>query len=79
MNHHGGAPTNFAQITFLHGQRLCIGKGLARAELRCVAAGVVGRFVMQMQRPEEEIHIAGAVTTKPKEGMHLKMTRVEGW
>ncbi|EED13418.1 cytochrome P450 monooxygenase, putative [Talaromyces stipitatus ATCC 10500] len=79
VNHHGGAPTNFAQITFLHGQRSCIGKDFARAELRCAVAGVVGRFVLEMQRPEEEIHIAGAVTTKPKEGMHLKMTRVEGW
>jgi cytochrome P450 len=79
VNHHGGAPTNFAQITFLHGQRSCIGKDFARSELRCAVAGVVGRFVMEMQRPEEEIHIAGAVTTKPKEGMHLKMTRVEGW
>lgn len=77
VNHHGGAPTNFAQITFLHGPRSCIGKDFARAELRCAVAGVVGRFVLELQRPDEEIHIAGAVTTKPREGMHLKMTTVE--
>ncbi|KAH8692250.1 putative cytochrome P450 monooxygenase [Talaromyces proteolyticus] len=79
VNHNGGAPTNFAQITFLHGQRSCIGKDFARAELRCAVAGVVGRFMMEMQDPNQEIHIAGAVTTKPRDGMHLKMTAVDGW
>ncbi|KAJ6150720.1 hypothetical protein N7470_007314 [Penicillium chermesinum] len=78
-NNHGGASTNFAQITFLHGQRSCIGKDFARAELRCAVAGVVGRFAFEMQDPTQEIHIAGAVTTKPVEGMNLAMRRVEGW
>lgn len=79
VNHTGGASTNFAQITFLHGQRSCIGKDFARAELRCAVAGVVGRFRFEMQDPKQEIHIAGAVTTKPVEGMHLKMARVDEW
>lgn len=57
-NQHGGAGTNFAQITFLHGQRSCIGKDFARAELRCAMAGVVGRFRFRMQDPKQEIHIA---------------------
>ena len=78
-NNNGGASTNFAQITFLHGQRACIGKDFARAELRCAVAGVVGRFAFEMQDPKQVIHIAGAVTTKPVEGMNLKMWRVEGW
>lgn len=78
-NNNGGASTNFAQITFLHGQRACIGKDFARAELRCGVAGVVGRFAFEMQDPKQEIHIAGAVTTKPVEGMHLRMRRVDGW
>jgi hypothetical protein len=79
VNHNGGAPTNFAQMTFLHGQRSCIGKDFARAELRCAMAGVVGRYLMQLQDPNQEIHVSGAVTTKPLEGMHLKLTRVERW
>ncbi|OJJ53324.1 hypothetical protein ASPSYDRAFT_61978 [Aspergillus sydowii CBS 593.65] len=79
VNNNGGASTNYAQITFLHGQRSCIGKDFARAELRCAVAGVVGRFEFAMQDPKQEIHIAGAVTTKPVEGMHLQMRRVEGW
>ncbi|KAJ5951503.1 uncharacterized protein N7479_009916 [Penicillium vulpinum] len=78
-NNNGGASTNFAQITFLHGQRSCIGKDFARAELRCAVAGVVGRFLFEMQDPKQEIHVAGAVTIKPVEGMHLRMRRVDGW
>ncbi|KAE8415392.1 cytochrome P450 [Aspergillus pseudocaelatus] len=78
-NNNGGASTNFAQITFLHGQRSCIGKDFARAELRCAVAGVVGRFRFEMQNPKQKIHIAGAVTTKPVEGMHLRMSRVDEW
>jgi cytochrome P450 len=78
-NNNGGASTNFAQITFLHGPRACIGKDFARAELRCAVAGVVGRFRFEMQDPKQEIHIAGAVTTKPVEGMNLRMQRVDEW
>ncbi|KAH8688999.1 putative cytochrome P450 monooxygenase [Talaromyces proteolyticus] len=79
VNHHGGASTNFAQITFLHGQRSCIGKDFSRAELRCAVAGVVGRFAMEMQDPTSGITLSGAVTVKPKEGLHLKMIQVDGW
>ncbi|KAJ5772764.1 hypothetical protein N7457_007660 [Penicillium paradoxum] len=78
-NNNGGASTNYAQITFLHGQRSCIGKDFARAELRCALAGVVGRFSFEMQDPTQEIHVSGAVTIKPLEGMHLRIRRVGGW
>lgn len=78
-NRNGGTATNFSQITFLHGQRACIGKDFARAELRCAVAGVVGRFEFEMQNPDQQIRIAGAVTTKPVGGMNLRMRRVEGW
>ena len=78
-NNNGGAGTNYAQITFLHGQRSCIGKDFARAELRCAVAGVVGRFSFQMQDPSQEITVSGAVTIKPVQGMNLAIRRVEGW
>ncbi|KAE8355871.1 cytochrome P450 [Aspergillus coremiiformis] len=79
VNNNGGASTNFALITFLHGHRSCIGKDFARAELRCAIAGLVGRFRFEMQDPKQKIHIAGAVTNKPVEGMHLRMSRVDDW
>ncbi len=78
-NHHGGASSNYAMLTFLHGPRSCIGQGFARAELRCAIAGLVGRFLLELQRPDEEVVGAGIVTVKPKGGMHLKMTVLDGW
>jgi cytochrome P450 len=78
-NNNGGAATNYAQITFLHGQRSCIGKDFARAELRCAVAGVVGRFGFEMQDPNQKITVSGAVTIKPVEGMNLAMRRIDGW
>lgn len=77
-NKHGGASSNFCEITFLHGQRACIGRDFAKAELRCAVAGVFGQFSMEMEIPNEHLTIAGVVTTKPVEGMKLKMKRIEG-
>ncbi|KAJ5490642.1 hypothetical protein N7453_011467 [Penicillium expansum] len=51
----------------------------ARAELRCAIAGVVGRFLFEMQDPKQVIHVAGAVTIKLVEGTHLRIRRVDGW
>jgi len=75
----GGAKSNYAQITFLHGPRSCIGMGFAKAEFKCLLAGVVGRFELRMADPEERVWPAGVITTKPVHGMHLKMRAVEGW
>lgn len=78
-NKHGGTSSNYCEITFLHGQRSCIGRDFAKAELRCGVAGIFGRFVVEMVDPEQEITVSGSVTTKPREGMHLKLKTVEGW
>lgn len=78
-NKNGGAPSNFSEITFLHGQRACIGRDFAKAELRCAVAGVVGRFVMEMEDPGEEIKVSGVVTTKPVQGMKMRMRAEPGW
>lgn len=78
-NKNGGAASNFSEITFLHGQRACIGRDFAKAELRCAIAGVVGRFNIEMEDPSEQLTIAGVVTTKPVEGMKLKLSTIAGW
>lgn len=59
FNNNGGAPSNYAQLTFVHGPRSCVGQGFARAELRCLVAAVIGRFQvaladddMERYRPE---------------------------
>jgi len=39
----------------------------------------VGRFLMEMADPNEVITPAGAITTKPKNGMRLRLQVLEGW
>jgi cytochrome P450 len=75
-NASGGAPTNYALLTFLHGPRSCIGQGFAKAELRCLVAAFVNSFDFEMADPNEEIIVSGTVTTKPKNGMNLRMTYI---
>jgi cytochrome P450 len=72
-NASGGAPTNYALLTFLHGPRSCIGQGFAKAELRCLVAAFVNAFDFEMADPNEEIIVHGVVTTKPKNGMNLRL------
>lgn len=78
-NQSGGASTNYAFLTFLHGPRSCIGQGFARAELRALVAAFVGAFDFTMADPDEEVIPAGVVTTKPKNGLKLRLTKIESW
>lgn len=75
----GGAKSNYAQITFLHGPRSCIGMGFAKAEFKCLLATVAGSFDIKMADPNEKVWPAGVITTKPAHGMHLKMKKLDGW
>lgn len=75
----GGQSSNYSQITFLHGPRSCIGQGFAKSELKCLVAALVGRFELQLADPDEEVVPAGVITTKPANGVHLKIKVVEGW
>jgi cytochrome P450 len=73
----GGADSNYSFLTFLHGPRSCIGERFARAELRALLAALVGSFELQMADPNEKIVVGGTVTSKPKDGMKLKLKPVE--
>lgn len=78
-NKNGGARSNYAQLTFLHGPRSCIGQGFAMAELRCLVAAFVSAFEMQPKSPGMVAVPAGVVTTKPRDGMELRLTPVQSW
>lgn len=54
-NNSGGAVSNHANLTFLHGPRSCIGHTFAAAELRCLAAMFVGKFKFEMADPDEVV------------------------
>jgi cytochrome P450 len=75
----GGASTNYAVITFLHGTRSCVGRDFAEAEIKCLVASFFGRYRVRLNMPESDVFPAGVITTKPKNGMHLKLETVEGW
>ncbi|KAF2269729.1 cytochrome P450 [Lojkania enalia] len=73
----GGAESNYATTTFLHGPRSCIGKDFAKAEFACLMAALVGQFEMEFQDPGMKLEIQGGITAKPKGGLHIKLRPVE--
>lgn len=79
----GGASSNYAFLTFLHGPRSCIGLAFARAEFACLLATWVGRFEFALKNQEEaderNVLIKGGVTARPHKGMHVYATIVDGW
>ena len=75
----GGAESNYAMLTFLHGPRSCIGQSFAKAEFACLLAAFVGKFEFEMKDPNEKVEIKGGVTARPKNGMHIKLKAVGGW
>lgn len=77
-NKTGGTSTNFAELTFLHGPRACIGRDFAKAELRCAVAGVIGKFEIELHTKEEP-RVQGVITMKPEGGMYLRFKPISGW
>ncbi|RMZ75108.1 hypothetical protein DV737_g5438, partial [Chaetothyriales sp. CBS 132003] len=78
-NNTGGATSNYSIMTFLHGPRSCIGQGFARSELKCLLAAMVGRYQINLTRDLDTYYPDGIVTTKPANGMWLRLTEVPGW
>ena len=76
-SNNGGATNNYAFLTFLHGPRSCIGSGFAKAELACLVAALVGRFEMELVRPDEELELLADITTKPKGGVDMRLKIAE--
>ncbi|KAF9895175.1 hypothetical protein FE257_000077 [Aspergillus nanangensis] len=57
LNQMGGATSMFAYMPFLHGRRACVAKELAYAGMRCVVAGLIGRFAMELQDSAQEVKV----------------------
>ena len=79
LNHSGGASSNYAFLTFLHGPRSCIGQKFAVAEMAALLGTFVGAFEFEMMDHDEKIDIRGGITSRPRNGMRLNLRRVEGW
>ncbi len=79
----GGANSNYAFLTFLHGPRSCIGMNFARSEFACLLAAWVGRFEFSLENKEEmdetKMVIKGGVTARPAKGLYLRVKVLDGW
>jgi cytochrome P450 len=74
----GGAASNFANLTFMHGPRNCIAAQFAHAELACLLATWVGRFEFTLEDEElmdESKLRARALETK----LNVCVRVVNGW
>ncbi|KAF1850192.1 cytochrome P450 [Cucurbitaria berberidis CBS 394.84] len=74
----GGAESNYAITTFLHGPRSCIGKDFAKAEFACLVASLVGRFELEFEDQAYELKIQGGITAGPKGGLRVRIRGVGG-
>lgn len=75
----GGADSNYSLLTFLHGPRSCIGQQFAKAEQASLLAALVGKFQMELADKDAVIGIQSGITSRPKGGLHVRMTALEGW
>lgn len=79
----GGATSNYAMMTFLHGPRSCIGMSFAKAEFACLLAAWVGKMEFELRDPqdadEEGLEIKTGVTSRPAKGMNVKVKVLDGW
>ncbi|KAL4946417.1 hypothetical protein BDV06DRAFT_208712 [Aspergillus oleicola] len=76
-NNHGGVVRNYANLTFSHGARSCIGQGFAMVELRTLIAVFVTRYRFEMDVPGERVVPVGIVSVRPRDGLRLRIQKVE--
>lgn len=79
----GGATSNYAFMTFLHGPRSCIGGAFAKSELACLLAAWIGRFSFEIKDKtlldESKIRVNPSVVAKPEGGLEMIVNVIEGW
>ena len=76
----GGAKSNYAFLTFLHGPRSCIGQKFAVAELMALTCALVGRFEFELPEDGAPIRdITDGIVAKPTHGLRVLVRREEGW
>ncbi|KAJ4163591.1 hypothetical protein LMH87_005311 [Akanthomyces muscarius] len=79
----GGASSNYAFLSFLHGPRSCIGQSFAKAEFACLLAAWVGRFEFALRdeamMDEANVTFEQMITVKAAGGMHVRARVVPGY
>ena len=62
----GGAKSNYANLTFIHGPRSCIGQSFARSELTCLLAAWVGYFDVEFEDDTKKKEVDGQEKLREK-------------
>lgn len=79
----GGATSNYAFMTFIHGPHSCIGGNFSKSEMACLLAAWVGRFEFKIKDEslldERNLVINPSVVAKPEGGLHMWVKAVDGW
>jgi cytochrome P450 len=75
----GGATSNYAFLTFLHGPRSCIGQAFAKAEFEVLLASWVGRLEMEFADKDYVLQVGGGITSRPLGGLKIRCKEAEGW
>jgi cytochrome P450 len=75
----GGAPSNFANLTFLHGPRSCIGMYFAKMERLCVLAGWIGRFDVKSADLNIKSDMIRWVGVKPRHSPPVTFKQIYEW
>ncbi|KAF5983164.1 cytochrome P450 monooxygenase / cytochrome P450 monooxygenase [Fusarium bulbicola] len=75
----GGAKSNYAFLTFLHGPRGCIGQKFSLAELMALTCALVGRYRFDIDKDYEVRDITDGIVAKPSKGLKVSVEEVQGW
>ncbi|KAJ6788126.1 hypothetical protein PWT90_09490 [Aphanocladium album] len=77
----GGATSNYAFMTFIHGPHSCIGGNFSRSEMACLLAAWVGRFDFRIQDEslldERNLKVNPSVVAKPEGGLHMLVKAID--
>jgi cytochrome P450 len=70
------AVTHSHYLTFIQGPRACIGRRFAEVEMKVLMVSLIQQFRFEEVEKGRIIEKKSSITTRPKGGMHLKISIV---
>lgn len=74
----GGADSNYAFLTFLHGPRSCIGQSFAKGEFACLLAAWAGALETRFANEDYVMTVRNGLTPRPKD-LEVKVQVLDEW
>jgi cytochrome P450 len=69
--------TNYSYLTFLQGPRSCIGRRFAETEMKVLLVALIQKLRFDEVVKGRHVEKKAMITTRPKNGMYLKISTVE--